>query len=168
MERVGSNSGKDGFRTVSVASCHPEICCYSPKEQRKRSIWHFIPLVLMSRERDNKCLMTICDIAATVSHTWTCWNVLMKCWLSRSSALPTMNLCLRPIGVAITTQTQQYTIAVRWKLHISIVSNFPGNKRTSFPTVTTTTGIILRYFKVFASLSLNLRLYKETWGQGYF
>lgn len=76
----------------------PDICCFSPTEQQCE---------------DNKYVKTICDATAALSHTWSCSYFLMTCWLSPPSALPTMNLCLRPIGVATTTQKQQYTVAVR-------------------------------------------------------
>lgn len=60
------------MNTDFVASYCPELCVVVFLIRLRRSIWHFIPAVLMSSEGDNKWLMTICDITATLRQTWNC------------------------------------------------------------------------------------------------
>lgn len=60
------------MNTDFVASYCPELCVVVFLIRLRRSIWHFIPAVVMSSEGDNKWLMTICDITANLRQTWNC------------------------------------------------------------------------------------------------
>lgn len=114
--RVGSN-GWDPTGAGSVSSCgHMRTVCavrYWPEPRTVLLLKTKHQLAFYSCGADG-----LCDITATLSHTWSCCSCLMKCWLSRSSALPPINLCLSPVAVATATKKQRCTVTVRWTSRI--------------------------------------------------